>query len=52
MASKPKLLHRLTHPVWWEDVFPGAFYALPKILAIGPSFIMRTVPVMGGHVAF
>lgn len=52
MASRPKLLHRLTSPVWWEDVFPGFFYALPKIVILGPGFLARAIPVTAGHVAF
>lgn len=26
------LLSRLAHPVWWEDVIPGAIQASPNVL--------------------
>ena len=38
------ILARLAHPVWWEDVFPGALMGLPRAF--------RVLQVLLGHPAF
>jgi hypothetical protein len=44
MSLKDKLPHKLHHPVWWEDVIPGALQAAPKLLAR-----VLVMPAVGLH---
>lgn len=34
MSWLTKTLHRLAHPVWWEDIFPGALMATPRVVRV------------------
>lgn len=34
------LLARLTHPVWWEDVIPGALMGLPRALRVFQGLLL------------
>jgi hypothetical protein len=32
MSPTMKMLTRLSHPTVWEDLIPGALYAMPKVV--------------------
>ena len=34
MTFKLNVLRRLSHPVWWEDVFPGALIGMPRAVRL------------------